>query len=168
MSVIFGDINSVRAGLITFMPEGKGERPFDAILTDVIEQGALCFNDYTNATANLRKYKKTGTGGLEVGEFIVCTKAKINGVAKVVGVGKGFRVLVVADGNIDPGADVKPSTGTAGRVMQWAGPTDGTNVQRLNVKVGRYTKLAKKAYSNDGNTALVQAVQGDIIEIEIY
>jgi hypothetical protein len=159
MSAIIKANTAYRAGLITDLSD-EGERQFDAISADVIPQGAVLFNDYANATPGLRGYKIVGTAGAERGPYAVCTKAKIAGTVKVTGVEEG-RVTVTAGGTIAGGAWVKPSVTTAGAVDQFA-LTDNPLL-----KVGRYTKLAKYANSNDGNHALAAATAGDVIVIEL-
>jgi hypothetical protein len=161
MSAILGANTAYPAGQITFMPEGEGERQYDAISTDVIAKGSLVFHDYANATANLRAYKLTGTAGAERGPYKVVTSNKVSGVAKLTGVGHGFEVSVVAGAAIPGGAKVKPSAVTAGRVDAW-GLTDNAGLL-----VGEYVRMAKYANSGDGNNAIPAAAAGDVIVIKL-
>lgn len=138
------------------MPEGKAEEQLDAISTDVIEQGAIIFRDVANATPALRKWKKPGTGGGQVGPWGICTKAKAAGETKVTGVwGAGFEGTVWADGAIEPDATVIASTTTDGQVIS------GEN------GFARYLRRYKYANDGDGNHQKVAAADGDLIVIKL-
>jgi hypothetical protein len=161
MSAILGANTVYPAGQITFMPEGKGERNYDAISADVIAKGAVVFHDYANATPGLRAYKITGTAGAERGPYKVVTTAKPAGVAKLTGVESDFEVTVVAGGAIAGGAKVKPSVTTAGRVDQWA------TTDNAELIVGEYVRMGKYSNSGDGNNAVGAAVAGDVIVVRL-
>ncbi len=168
MSSIFGEISAVRAGLITFMPEGKGEEALDAASADVIAQGKVIHRDVKNATPADRVWKVTGTTGTEVGQIGLSTKAKAAGETKVVGIwGAGFRALVTLDGACAPGAFVAPSTTNAGNVEEYTDAVAAaSDISKQNLKFARFIRIAKFANSNDGNHALAAGQDGDIIEVE--
>lgn len=159
MSALIKANTDYKPGLITELDDNDGERKFDALAADVINQGSVIFLDYNNATAGLRAWKLVGTTGAELGPYAVATKAKANGDIKITGVKEG-KVTVTADGAIAGGAYLKPGTTTAGAVAQWLA-TDN-----VNLRIGRYIKLAKYANSNDGNNALAAASAGDVIVME--
>jgi len=161
MSAILGANTVYPAGQITFMPEGKGERQYDAISADVIAKGLVVFLDYSNATAGLRAYKVCGTAGAERGPYRVTTSAKAAGVAKLTGVETDFEVSVTASAAIAGGAFVKPSTTVAGQVAQWAITDDP------GLKVGEYVRKAKYSNSGDGNNAVGAAAASDVIVIKL-
>jgi hypothetical protein len=161
MSAILGANTVYPAGQITFMPEGKGERQYDAISADVIAKGLVVFNDYANATAGLRAYKLCGTAGAERGPYKVVTSPKAAGVAKLTGVETDFEVTVTASAAIAGGAKVKPSTTVAGQVEQWA-LTDNAGLI-----VGEYVRKGKYANSGDGNNAVGAAAANDVIVIKL-
>lgn len=164
MSAILGANTVYKAGLITYMPEGKGERNYDAISADVIPQGSVLFHDYGNATPSARGFKLPGLSGAERGPYIVSTKAKAAGKTKVVGVESGFEVTVIAGGTIAGGAYVKPSTTTIGRVDQLV--QSGTP-DNWALAVGIYVRKGKYANSGDGNNAIGAAAAGDVIVIKL-
>ncbi len=161
MSSILGANNAIIAGAVTFIPEGEGERSFDALSADVIPQGSVIWHDYLNATPALRGYKIPGTAGAERGPYMVATKSKVAGTTKVVGVGHGFEVTVVAGAAIDGGAKVKPSAVTAGRVDMLLAADNPA------LEIGEYVRKAKFANSGDGNNAIGAAAAGDVIVIKI-
>lgn len=161
MSAILGANTVYPAGQITFMPEGEGERQYDAISADVIAKGLVVFLDYSNATAGLRAYKLLGTAGAERGPYKVVTAPKAAGVAKLTGVGSGFEVSVTASAAIAGGAYVKPSTTVAGQVTQWAITDD------VDLRIGEYVRKAKYANSGDGNNAVGAAAASDVIVIKL-
>lgn len=162
MSAILGANTVYPAGQITFMPEGQGERQYDAISADVIAKGLVVFLDYANATAGLRAYKLVGTAGAEKGPYKVVTSPKAAGVAKLTGVGSDFEVTVTASAAIAGGAFVKPSTTVAGQVAQWIQATDDPGL-----KVGEYVRKGKYANSGDGNNAVGAAAANDVIVIKL-
>jgi hypothetical protein len=161
MSAILGANTAYKAGLVSQLPE-EGELKLDALSADVISQGDVLWNDYANATAGSRGWKKVGTAGAETGPYAVATKSKIAGEVKVTGVTEGARVSVTAGGTIAGGAYVKPSATTAGAVDQWIPGTDA-----VALKVGRYWRAAKYSNSGDGNNAIGSAIAGQVIVIEI-
>lgn len=111
MSSIYGTIDAGRAGLITFMPEGKGEEKLDAASADVIPQGAFIFRDVANVTPADRVWKLPGTAGSQEGPWGICTKAKPAGETKVTGVwGAGFEGTVIASDAIAPESTIIAST----------------------------------------------------------
>jgi len=159
MSALIGANTAYTAGQITWLPD-EGVKRVDALTGDTIAQGAVLFNDYANATANLRGYKVTSTAGAERGPYAVAVRPKTTGVVKVDVVKRG-KVTVVAGATIAGGAYVKPSAVTAGAVDQWALTDNAALV------VGQYVKLAKYANSGDGNHAVSAAGAGDIIVIDL-
>lgn len=161
MSAILGANTGVKAGLIRQLPD-EGELKYDALSSDVINQGDVIWADFNNATAGLRAWKKVGTAGAENGPYAVCTKNKLSGDVKVQGVGEDAIVTVVAGGTIAGYAFVKPSVTTAGAVDQWVVGTDN-----VKLKIGRYIKKSKYANSGDGNNALAAASAGEVIDIDI-
>jgi hypothetical protein len=163
MSDILGTTDAYREGLVTRMPSGWGEEPFDALQADVIPQGVVLWNDANNATPSARGFKKVGTAGAETGPFLVSTKAKAAGEVKVVAVFHDFEVTVRAGATIPGNSDVKPSAVTAGRVDKWVAGTDDPKL-----KIGRYIRHGKYSNSGDGNHAVGQAVVGDVIVIKLY
>lgn len=166
MSAILGANTAYKAGLVTYIPEGQGERNYDAISADVIPQGSVVWNDYANATPGDRGFKLPAKAGAEKGPFKVTTKAKAAGVAKLVGVGSGFEVTVLAGDAIAGGAKVKPSATTEGRVDEW---TDrGATPDSESLVIGEYVRKGKYANSGDGNNAVGAAAAGDVIVIRIY
>lgn len=162
MSAILGANTNYPAGVITFMPEGEGERAYDAISGDVIAKGNLVWLDAENGTAGLRAYKLPATSGAERGPYKVVTKDKAAGVAKLVGVGKGFEVTLVAGAAIPGGSRVKPSAVTAGRVDAMVA------ADNAGLAVGEYVRKGKYANSGDGNNAVGAAAAGDVIVVKLY
>lgn len=162
MSAILGANTAYPAGQITFMPEGEGERAYDAISGDVIAKGLVVWLDAENATPNLRAYKLPGTAGAERGPYKVVTSPKAAGVAKLYGVGRGFEVSVTAGAAIPGGAKVKPSAVTAGRVDA------SVAADNPGLVLGEYVRKAKYANSGDGNNAVGAAAAGDVIVVKLY
>jgi hypothetical protein len=162
MSSLIGANTNYPAGMITFMPEGEGERAYDAISGDVIAKGLIVWLDAENGTANLRAYKLPGTAGAERGPYKLVTKDKAAGVAKLVGVGKGFEGSVTAGAAIPGGARVKPSAVTAGRVDAMVA------ADNAGLAVGEYVRKAKYSNSGDGNNAVGAAAAGDVIIVKFY
>lgn len=162
MSSYLGANTAIEAGIPTFIPEGEGERSFDAILTDAYGKGLIVWHDYANATPALRAYKLPALLGAERGPYKLVTKVKVNGVAKVVGIGSGFEGTAWAGGTIVGGSKVKPSVTTAGRLDQMAPGDDA------RLAVGEFVRLARYANSGDGNNAVGTAVAGDVIVIKLY
>lgn len=108
---------------------------------------------------------KAGTG--MAGTFAVCTKAKPTTDRRVEIYDKtGGYVSVVADGVIKPGDNVKPSTGTAGRVMA-SNPSSGTSADTADENIGQYWKRYQYVPEGDGVTAAANAAQNDIILIKL-
>lgn len=169
MSTIFGTIDAAKAGLITFMPEGKGEEQLDAASADVIPQGSVIWRDVANATPADRVWKLPGTSGAELGgTWGVATKAKAAGTTKVTGVwGAGFEVTVMADGAITPDAIVGPSGSTAGQVIQFVSPVIEAGIPKVGQGFARYLRRYKYANDGDGNHAKVAAANDDIIVIKL-
>lgn len=161
MSAILGANTVYPAGIVTFLPEGEGERSFDAISADVYVKGLIVWNDYANATAGLRAYKLPGIAGAERGPYKLVTKDKVSGVAKTVGISSGAEGTAIAGGAIAGGAKVKPSATTAGRVDQWA-VTDNPELV-----IGEYVRMGKYSNSGDGNNAVGAANAGDVIVIKL-
>ena len=162
MSAIIGANTAYPAGMVTYMPEGEGERSFDAISADVIAKGLIVWHDYANGNAALRGYKLPGTSGVERGPYKLVTKDKVAGVAKVVGVGSGFEGTCIAGAAIAGGAKVKLSAVTAGRVDQLGAADD------VGLAVGEYVRMGKYANSGDGNNAVGAAAAGDVIVVKFY
>jgi hypothetical protein len=162
MSSLIGANTAYPAGQITFMPEGEGERAYDAISADVIAKGLIVWLDSENATPGLRAYKLPGTAGAERGPYKLVTKDKAAGVAKLVGVGKGFEGTVTAGAAIPGGARVRPSAVTAGRVDAMLA------ADNAGLAVGEYVRKAKYSNSGDGNNAVGAAVAGDVIVVKFY
>lgn len=161
MSSILGANSAHPAGTVTYLPEGEGERSFDALSADVIAKGLIVWHDYANATPALRGYKLPGILGAERGPYKLVTKDKVAGVAKVVGIGHGAEGTAIAGATIAGGSKVKLSAVTAGRVDQMA-PADEPRLQ-----VGEFVRLARYANSGDGNNAVGTAVAGDVIVIKL-
>ena len=162
MSAILGANTVYPAGQITFMPEGKGERQYDAISADVIAKGLVVWLDDANATPGLRAYKLVGTAGAERGPYKVTTSPKAAGVAKLTGVDAGFEVTVTASAAIPGGAYVKPSTTVAGQVEAFVKATDN-----IGLRIGEYVRKGKYANSGDGNNAVGAAAANDVIVIKL-
>lgn len=162
MSSILGTNTAVPAGIPTLIPEGEGERSFDAILADVIPKGNIVFHDYLNATPASRGYKLPGLLGAERGPYKLVTKDKAAGVAKVVGIGHGFEGTAWAGGALPGGCKVKPSVTTAGRLDQLVAADNAA------LAVGEFVRVAKYSNSGDGNNAIGSAVAGDVIVVKFY
>lgn len=162
MSSILGANTAVQAGIPTFLPEGEGERSFDAILTDVIPKGLIVFHDYLNATAALRAYKLPGLAGAERGPYKLVTKDKPAGTAKVVGIGHGFEGTCWAGGTLTGGCKVKPSVTTAGRLDMLLAADNPA------LAVGEFVRVARYSNSGDGNNAVGTANAGDVIVVKFY
>jgi len=167
MSALIGANNDGRAGLICYMPEGRGEQPYPAKASDVIAQGVVCCLDIANATPAEKVYKVAKLDGTDKGPFVVTTKAKLAGELTITGVGSGFEVTVWADGDIYGDAFVKPSTATAGQVMQGTDPILEANIYQARLNFAQYKRLYKYANSGDGNHPAAKAVDGDLIVIRI-
>jgi hypothetical protein len=161
MSAILGANTAHPAGTVTYLPEGEGERSFDALLADVIPKGLIVWHDYANATPALRGYKLPGTAGAERGPYKLVTKDKAAGKAKVVGIGHGAEGTAIAGATIVGGSKVKLSAVTAGRVDQMA------LLDEARLQVGEYVRMAKYANSGDGNNAIPTANAGDVIVIKL-
>lgn len=167
MSSLIGSNNDGKAGLVCYMPEGEGEKPFPAKASDVIAQGLICCLDIANATPAEKVYKVAKLDGSDVGPFVVTTKAKLAGELTLVGVGRGFEVTVWADGDIYGDAFIKPSTSTAGQAMQGTDPILEANIAQIRLNFAQYKRLYKFANSGDGNHPAAKAVDGDLIVIKI-
>jgi hypothetical protein len=162
MSAILGANTAYPAGMVTFMPEGEGERQYDAISADVISKGLIVWLDSENATPASRAYKVPGTAGAERGPYKLVTKDKAAGVAKLVGIGKGFEGTCTAGAAIPGGARVRPSAVTAGRVDAMLA------ADNAGLAVGEYVRKAKYSNSGDGNNAVGAAAAGDVIVVKFY
>jgi hypothetical protein len=162
MSSLIGANTAYPAGLVTFMPEGEGERQYDAISADVIAKGLIVWLDAENATPALRAYKLPGTAGAERGPYKLVTKDKAAGVAKLVGIGRGFEGTCTAGAAIPGGSRVKPSAVTAGRVDAMVA------ADNAGLAVGEYVRKGKYANSGDGNNAVGAAAAGDVIVVKFY
>jgi len=159
MSSLIGANDQGKPGLVTYMPEGQGERPFPAKAADVIPQGVFCSPDIANVTPAEKVYKICKLDGSDKGPFILTTKAKAAGEPSVVGIGSGFEGTILADGDIYSNAYIKPSTATAGQAQETADRTSNT--------AAICKRLYKFANSGDGNHASFKAVDGDLIVIRI-
>ena len=157
----------VVAGLIHY-PGPRQVVTLEKVTADVIPKGALLFND----TGSSKKWKVTGTAGAEKGPYAVAVKAAANGDTRVHAVVGGAIVTVTADGAIPQGDWVKPSASTAGQVQVWSAPsgavvTDTVALGDLFLRVGKYIKQGNSVPMGDGVTAVTDAADGDIIEIQL-
>lgn len=128
------------------------------IVSAVIAKGDLLFND----SVTDEKWEVAGTAAAERGPYAVAVKAAANGDTTVAAVVAGAIISVTAGAAISPGAYVKPSAVTAGRVDEFVLATDN-----VGLKCAVYLKQENSVPMGDGVTLPTAAAVDDVIQIQL-